>query len=533
MNFVRASQRPLHTATIIIISLLCIAPAFADEDIAFWQGQYYSGSTFHQGTYEFNFTVFDARVSGNVCYTNVTTITTGPWGEWNYEPYGVNAACNNASRDYWLLVSIDGTPQLPMRYVNVGHFLRADSPIEINQSVHFTGNVSSMSQDVVDLIAWNTLNVLSDTNSYHGGLTIQNQNSGPLAATTLYISNDEEQLVSLAIASSNYSALPPNSGGLLYEGNATFVFANRNDSTAWVWASYFLEETGSGPDFHLQPLLRLVQNGTLELFGGAFDLYGGSILNANSISTVDFESTGDASFESLYSTELIAETIEADDIEVNNDICLPGGKCLSTTVNDQSLSTDDDVTFNTLNTTSVTVANDVCITGGNCLSNVTGGGGAGNPFDQELNTTHNVTFAELNATTLTTVDITSTGDASFESLYSTELIAETIEADDIAINNDICLPGGKCLSTAINDQSLNTDDDVSFGTVTTASLYATTTVGTTMNATVVNANAYAADDRVGITDNSTYHVCRSAEVGGTCLDPCVLDIQDGLIVGCN
>ncbi len=39
------------------------------SDVLVWQGQYYTGTTFHTGTYEFNFTVYDAPIGGGACAT--------------------------------------------------------------------------------------------------------------------------------------------------------------------------------------------------------------------------------------------------------------------------------------------------------------------------------------------------------------------------------------------------------------------------------------------------------------------------------
>ena len=35
-----------------------------ETDVLVWQGQYYTGTTFNTGTYEFNFTVYDAKIGG-------------------------------------------------------------------------------------------------------------------------------------------------------------------------------------------------------------------------------------------------------------------------------------------------------------------------------------------------------------------------------------------------------------------------------------------------------------------------------------
>jgi len=107
----------------LFFSIILIASVSA-SDILVWQGQYYTGTEFNTGTYEFNFTVYDALTGGNACYSNTTTLTTGDFGEWKTEQSGVSSACNNASRDYFLNINIDGTDQTPRRRLAVWDFLR-------------------------------------------------------------------------------------------------------------------------------------------------------------------------------------------------------------------------------------------------------------------------------------------------------------------------------------------------------------------------------------------------------------------------
>lgn len=110
----------------------------AATDIQVWQGQYYTGTTFNAGTYNFNFTVYDASTGGNTCYSNTTTLTTGNFGEWKTEQIGVGGACNNVTKNYFLNINIDKVDQTPRRRLVVWNFLRKDvdeisnASIEIN-----------------------------------------------------------------------------------------------------------------------------------------------------------------------------------------------------------------------------------------------------------------------------------------------------------------------------------------------------------------------------------------------------------------
>ncbi len=109
----------------ILISCIAIFPYMVSaSDISVWQGQYYTGTTFNTGTYNFNFSVYDALTGGNICYSNTTTLTTGNFGEWKTEQSGVNSACNNISQDYFLNININGIDQNPRRRLVVWNSLR-------------------------------------------------------------------------------------------------------------------------------------------------------------------------------------------------------------------------------------------------------------------------------------------------------------------------------------------------------------------------------------------------------------------------
>lgn len=87
------------------------------------------------GTYEFNFSVYDALTGGNSCYSNTTALTTGNFGEWKTEQGGVNSACNNVSKDYFLNINIGGVEQTPRRRLLVWNFLRKNVDEVTNGSI--------------------------------------------------------------------------------------------------------------------------------------------------------------------------------------------------------------------------------------------------------------------------------------------------------------------------------------------------------------------------------------------------------------
>lgn len=127
---------------VLILSISFISAS----DILVWQGQYYTGTTFNTGTYEFNFSVYDSLTGGNICYSNTTNLTTGNFGEWKTEQYNVSSSCNNVSKDYYLNINIDGIDQTPRKRLVVWSFLRKD----VNEST--LGEIQASGQVISPII---------------------------------------------------------------------------------------------------------------------------------------------------------------------------------------------------------------------------------------------------------------------------------------------------------------------------------------------------------------------------------------------
>ena len=53
---------------ISFVSVFFLVPSVLASDVSVWQGQYFTGTTFNTGTYDFNFTVYDALVGGGVLF---------------------------------------------------------------------------------------------------------------------------------------------------------------------------------------------------------------------------------------------------------------------------------------------------------------------------------------------------------------------------------------------------------------------------------------------------------------------------------
>src|SRR3989344_9263492 len=109
---------------ILISCIILFSNLVSASDVLVWQGQYFTGTTFNTGTYDFNFSVYDALTGGDICYSNTTSLTTGNFGEWKTEQNGVNSACNNVSKDYYLNININGADQTPRRRLIVWDSLR-------------------------------------------------------------------------------------------------------------------------------------------------------------------------------------------------------------------------------------------------------------------------------------------------------------------------------------------------------------------------------------------------------------------------
>jgi hypothetical protein len=98
---------------LLLVGLFLVSGVLASSDIVVLRGQYYEGVEFKQGTFEFQFDIYDSSDGGDLVYTDVQDLTTGYWGEWLAELKGVNAVSNDPSKDYFVEISIDREIQSP------------------------------------------------------------------------------------------------------------------------------------------------------------------------------------------------------------------------------------------------------------------------------------------------------------------------------------------------------------------------------------------------------------------------------------
>ncbi|MFH1325634.1 MAG: hypothetical protein ABIH49_02585 [archaeon] len=197
----------------IFLFLIVLLSSISAEDVYSWQGQYYTGTTFHQGTYEFNFTVYDAKTGGSICWTNSTNLTTGNFGEWKTEQSDITSYCSNSSADYFLEVKIDNESQGERRLLSLLNYVRKDAPSEIIAPVTFRApiNLSEPIYDLDDEIEFYIGTIHHHTNK--SGLTrhvLHNVDDGSTSLVSHSLENDLGYLFSLSLTSSNYFSVPNN-----------------------------------------------------------------------------------------------------------------------------------------------------------------------------------------------------------------------------------------------------------------------------------------------------------------------------------
>lgn len=182
-----------------------IASASAD-DVQVWQGQYYTGTNFNIGTYEFNFSVYNSSTGGSICYTNITNLTTGNFGEWKTEQNGVGVLCSNSSENYFLEIKINNEMQGERRRLLIWDYLRKDAGGVVEAPVTFSDYVLGLSE----------LRIGTSVIHHHVNLSgtarhiFHNVNDGLSTLTTYSLENDAGYLLTLALTSSNYFSVPNN-----------------------------------------------------------------------------------------------------------------------------------------------------------------------------------------------------------------------------------------------------------------------------------------------------------------------------------
>lgn len=147
----------------ILAGILAIFLAFAvcvHANPNDWQGQYYIGTTFQQGTYTFNFTVWDDPVAGSMCWSAEDSLSTGTWGQWYFNATNFSDYCNDTSEDYYVDISIDSVDQGDRKILTVPEYLRTDG------SNSMTGQLRSTSSFLSVLTGSSTMGLFSGNGVY-------------------------------------------------------------------------------------------------------------------------------------------------------------------------------------------------------------------------------------------------------------------------------------------------------------------------------------------------------------------------------
>jgi hypothetical protein len=181
------------------------------SDVLVWQGQYYTGTTFNTGTYEFNFSVYDNLTAGNICYSNITNLTTGNFGEWVTEQFGAGYNCRNSSKDYFLNINILGIDQTPRRRLTSWSFLRNDIDEITIPSLKANLQIIAPIINATHVVA-TELNITNNTNIFG---VLRGHSPLKIGDAIQYVSSNDSNLFSIYTGGQNASG---NNVSSLYYG---------------------------------------------------------------------------------------------------------------------------------------------------------------------------------------------------------------------------------------------------------------------------------------------------------------------------
>ncbi|MEK6881246.1 MAG: hypothetical protein AABY22_16615 [Nanoarchaeota archaeon] len=205
--------------TIIFISEKLISA----EDIRTWQGQYSTNGVWNNNTYSFNFTIYDNITSGNICYSNTTSLNTDMVGYWTTNQYNILSSCPNASINYYLNINIGGTDQPPRRLLD--RLRLAD------RSLNSTFNRNVTASNFFGFLNWSWLQnipLFSDINLtnifYSQNTSNDNYYSNRNLTNVFYNQNTSNQNLYSGINLTNFFYTQNTSNSNLY-----FTIANFND----------------------------------------------------------------------------------------------------------------------------------------------------------------------------------------------------------------------------------------------------------------------------------------------------------------
>jgi len=153
----------------IMFGIFLVGSVCAVSDVAVFQGQYYLEDEFQQGTFTFEFDVYDDEVAGNLVDSKVFNVTTGTWGQWKVEYEDLSEVCNDTTKDYFLEITIDNSTQTPRRRLTHFNYLRKDvddsttGDLTISSVLNFL--LGGYIQEFVDRFVFNKgIEVVGDVN---------------------------------------------------------------------------------------------------------------------------------------------------------------------------------------------------------------------------------------------------------------------------------------------------------------------------------------------------------------------------------
>ena len=224
---------------ILASSIILFSSLVSALDVSVWQGQYYTGTTFNTGTYEFNFSVYDASIGGDICYSNTTNLTTGSFGEWKTEQIGVGYDCSNSNSDYWLSIDIGGSEQGPRRLLNSFKNLRKDT------------STLAPSYNLSGFTRW----------------SIQNTNSDNISGTLFSVMNDVGNTLTLTMTSSNYFStennISFNNQPSIGQSSFNEMYFVNGRYTGFSWLNNPFNDTSN----IVQTIMNLDESGNLNVSG--------------------------------------------------------------------------------------------------------------------------------------------------------------------------------------------------------------------------------------------------------------------------
>ena len=193
-------------------------------------------------------------LGGGACYSNISTLTTGNFGEWKTEQSGVGAGCNNASSNYFLEININNESQGGRRRLIIWDFLRKDVDSKITGATSIINNIQTGSASPTSLL-------------------VQNIASNTTAATVFRIQNEIGKFITLVMGSNktNIANITGNQGVLSYNGGNSFSFSMLNFPASWIWRNTF---SPSLNNVTIDRLMELTKTGSLILYHGDINING-------------------------------------------------------------------------------------------------------------------------------------------------------------------------------------------------------------------------------------------------------------------